>query len=85
MHKKSKKVPSLREFNIILSNLSHEDNIGHSFIVDIKYHDKNPKIMLFNEIYTPIFDKQKDVKVHEHSVLQLMSVLSRERGQRYYQ
>ena len=80
MHKKSKKVPSLCEFNVILSNLSHEDKIGHSVLADIKFHDKNHKTMLFNEIYTPIFDKQKDVKVHERSVLQLMSVLSREQG-----
>ena len=30
--KKSKKIPSLHEFNIILSSLSHEDKIGHLFI-----------------------------------------------------
>ena len=60
--KKSKKVPSLLEFNIILSNLSHEDKIGHLFLVDIKFHDKNPKTMLFNEIYTPIFEKKKSCK-----------------------
>ena len=75
--KKSKKVPSLREFNIILSNLSHENKIGHLFTLDIKFHDKNPKTTLFNEIYTPIFEKQKVVKAHERSVLQLMSALSR--------
>ena len=33
--------------------------------------------MLFNEIYTPIFEKSKLVKPYERSVLQLLSVLSR--------
>ena len=32
--------------------------------------------MLFNEIYTPIFEKSKLVKPYERSVLQLLSVLS---------
>ena len=27
-------------------------------IADIKFHDKNPKTVLFNEIYTPIFEKK---------------------------
>ena len=62
--KKSKKVFSFCKFNIILSNLSHEDKIGHLFTVDIKFHNKNPKTMLFNKIYTPIFEKQKAVKGH---------------------
>ena len=53
--KKMKKIPTFYEVNKILSNLSHEDKIGHLFIVDIKFHDKNPKTILFNEIYTPIF------------------------------
>ena len=39
--KKMKKIPSLREFNMILSNISHTDKIGHLFIVDIKFHVKN--------------------------------------------
>ena len=33
--------------------------------------------MLFNEIYTPIFEKNKIVQAYKRSVLQLMSVLSR--------
>ena len=74
---KSKTVPSLRDFNIILNTLSHEDKIGHLFIVDIKFHNKNPKTLLYNEIYTPIFENQKIVKVYERSVLQLLGVSSR--------
>ena len=33
--------------------------------------------MLFNEIYTPIFEKNKIIQAHQRSVLQLMSVISR--------
>ena len=77
MHKKSKKVPSLLKFSIILSNLSHEDKIGHSFTVDIKFQDKNSKILLFNEISTPRFEKETVVRAHESSILQLMIVLGR--------
>ena len=47
---KKMKTPSLSEFNRILSNISHEDKIGHLLVVDIKFHDKNPKTMLFNKI-----------------------------------
>ena len=57
--KKMKKIPTFYEFNKILSNLFDEDNIGHLFIVDIKFHDKNPKTILLNEIYTPVFEKKK--------------------------
>ena len=49
---------SLCKFNKMLSNLSHEDKIGHLFIVGIKFHHKNPKAILFNEIHTPIFEKK---------------------------
>ena len=75
--KKQKKIPSLRELNIILNNISHTDKIGHLFIVNIKFHFKTEKTLLFNELYTPIFEKSKLIKPYERSVLQLLSVLSR--------
>ena len=56
--KKQEHPPSLTEFNRILDKISHEDNIGHLFIVDIKFHNINPKTLLFNEIYSPIFEKK---------------------------
>ena len=43
----------------LLERISHEDKIGHLFIVDIKFHDINPKTLLFNEIYPPIFEKAR--------------------------
>ena len=60
--KKSKNISFLHEFNTILSSLSHEDKTGHLFIVDIKFSLKNPKTLLFNEIYRPTFEKQKVIK-----------------------
>ena len=69
--KKQQKIPSLRKFNMIQNKLSHTDKIGHLFIVDIKFHFKNKKSMLFNEIYTPISENSKLIKSYERSVYQL--------------
>ena len=47
-------------------------------MVDIKFHNKNPKTLLFNEIYPPIFEKKfKKMEPFERSTVQLMSVLIR--------
>ena len=51
--------PTLMEFNQILNRIPHEDKIGHFFIVDIKFHNKNPKTLLLNKIYPPVFEKNK--------------------------
>ena len=51
--------PSLLEFNKILDKVSHDNKIGHLFIVHIKFHNKSSKTLLLNEIYTPIFEKKK--------------------------
>ena len=74
--KKMKKIPSLREFNKTLNNISQADNIGHLFIVNIMYHLVIKKT-LFNEVYTPIFEKSKLIKPYERFTLQLLSVLSK--------
>ena len=57
--KKQKNVPSLLESNAILNRISHEDNIGHLFIVDIKFYNINEKTLLFNEIYLLYLKKIK--------------------------
>ena len=72
------KTPNLLEFNRILNSTSHDDTIGHLLIVNIKFYNKNPKTMLFNKIYSPIFEKKKKtVRAHERSTIQLMNVLNR--------
>ena len=50
-----------------------EDKLGHLFTVDIEFADVNPKTLLFNEIYLPIFEKNKKISPHERSTSQIMS------------
>ena len=56
---KKKKILLALQNLIILDGLSHENIIGHHFIVDIKFKNNNPKT-LFNELYPPIFEKKKN-------------------------
>ena len=35
------------------------------------------KKLLFNEIYTPIFEKEKIIEPHHRSVLELISIINR--------
>ena len=71
------KTPTLLEFNGILDIISDEHTIGHLFIADMKFHNKNPKAMPFNYIYPPIFEKNKTIRAHEKSTILLVSVLNR--------
>lgn len=72
--KKQEKIPSLVVFNIILNNILHKDKIGHLFVVDIKFHEINEKLFY---CFTPIFEKCKLTKPYKGSVLQLLTVMSR--------
>ena len=45
--KKKDKVQRLTEFNVILDSTSPNDNIGHLFTVDIKFHNINEKNFAF--------------------------------------
>ena len=56
--KKRDHPPTLADFNNILNEISHQDLTCHLFIVDIKFHNVNPKTLLFNELYPPIFLKK---------------------------
>ena len=76
--KKQQHPPSLLEFNKILDKVAHENKIGHLFFVGIKFYNKTPKTLLFNEIYPPTFEKKKKkMEPFERSTLQLMSILVR--------
>ena len=57
--KKQKSIPDLKKFNFIIQELPIEDKIGHLFVVDIVFNEKmaDERTLLFNEIYTPIFEK----------------------------
>ena len=51
-------IPTLDELKDILANVTLDDKIGHLFVVDIVFDDINEKIILFNEIYPPVFEKK---------------------------
>ena len=50
-------VPNFEELEQLLKSVSLEDKIGRIFTVDIEFLDINPKTLLFNEIFPPIFEK----------------------------
>ena len=68
--KRSKKKPTIREFSLIIESVSDEDTIGHLLILDIHFDENKAteKNLLFNEIYTPIFEKKKVLSPTESSV-----------------
>ena len=68
----------MTEFNKTLDCISHDNKIGHLFKVDIKFYNINEKTLLLNEIYPPIFQKNKNIDPFERSTLQLMSVIVRD-------
>ena len=53
--------PSWLEFNLLLEKVSLEDSIGHLFVVDIEFDEKNvsKRQYMYNEIFSPIIEKQK--------------------------
>ena len=48
----------LQNLIVFQIKISNDINIRDLFIVDIKFNDVNPKTLLFNEIYPPIFEKK---------------------------
>ena len=78
--KKKDQPPTLAEFNKILNEISHKDSVGPLFILDIKVNDINPKTSLFNELYPPIFEKNKKMEPYERLTLQLLSIMVRDEG-----
>ena len=57
--KRKKHILNFDELEQLLQNVSLEDKIGHFFTVNTEFTDVNPKTLLFNEIYPPIFEKKK--------------------------
>ena len=71
--KKKKRVPSLEELTEIVKSVTLEDKLGHLFVAHIEFSDINKKTLLFNEIYRPIFEKNKQIDPYERSCSQIMS------------
>ena len=53
--------PSWLTFNLLLEKVSLDDPIGHLFVVDIEFVQKNTtkREFLYNEILPPIIEKRK--------------------------
>ena len=62
--KRKEKTLNFKELEQLLKSITLEDKIRHVFTVDIEFSDMNPKMMLFNEIYPPIFEKNKKIPPH---------------------
>ena len=71
--KKKKRVPSLEELTALLEKVTLEDKIGHLFVDDMEFANINEKTLLFNEFYSPIFEKNKKIDPHQRSCTQIMS------------
>ena len=65
--KRKNHTPNFEELEELLKPATLEDKIGHIFTVDIEFLDINPKTLLFNEIYSPIFKKNKKISPHMRS------------------
>ena len=80
--KLEKKVPTIEELKQLSKSITLEDKIGHIFTVDIEFSDQNPKALLFNEIYPPIFEKNKKNPPHLRSYFQIMSRVQRKKDEK---
>ena len=71
--------PTWLEFNLLLENVSLENPIGHLFVVDIEFDEKNAtrKQYMYNEIFLPIIEKQKILDANEQSLFQLLELFDK--------
>ena len=56
--KRQEKLLILKQFNMLLETLDLDNQIGHLFVVDIEL---TAKTLRYNQIYTPVFEKDKIV------------------------
>ena len=82
--KRKDKVLTLEELPDFLKSVTLDDPIGHIFKIDIEFSDINPRTLLFNEIYPPIFEKNKKISPHERSNGQIMSRAQKKRAKTKY-
>ena len=72
--KRKKAFPTLEELELILNNVTLDHKLGHLFEVDIVFDKVNEKTLLFNELYPPIFEKNKKIEPYERSCAQIMCI-----------
>ena len=56
----------------MIENLSLKSKTGHIMTVDIKFDEAQPntKTLMYNEIYSPLFEKKKKLYPVENSFFQ---------------
>ena len=71
--------PSWLKFNILLEKVTLDDEIGHLFIVDIKFDIENAteREFLYNEIFPPIIEKKTKIDVNDRSLFQLLELFGK--------
>ena len=71
--------PSWLEFNLLLETVSLDDPIGHLFVGDIEFDEKNAtkKHFMYNEIFPPIIEKQKTLDANKRSLYQLLELFDK--------
>ena len=72
--KKNKVLPTLEKLEQILNNVTSDDTLGHLFVVDFVFDKINEKNLLFNKLYSPIFEKNKKIEPYERSCAQIVCV-----------
>ena len=75
--KKKKRISNLEELAEILAGVTLDDKLVHLFVVDIEFANFNKKTLLFNEIYLPIFEKNKKIDPYERSCCQIRAQIKK--------
>ena len=67
------------DFNILKESIDLTDKIGHLFVVHTFFDPKNAekKQLFYNEIFTPVIEKQKNLAAYERSLYQLLELFDK--------
>ena len=70
---KESKETSFLKLNLLLETVNLEDKIGHLFVVDIEFNKAKAcdRQIIYNEIFTPIIEKDLILEPNERSCFQL--------------
>ena len=72
------KTPDWVGFNLLLKKVTLDNKIWHLFTADIEfdYENADAKQIMYNEIYSPVIDKQKRLDPNERLISQLCELYS---------
>ena len=70
--KPQKKVPTWKQFNLMLKSVDLDNKFGFLIVADIRFNKEEAtlKQYMYNEIYCPILEKKTIVEATERSVFQ---------------